>query len=72
MFGARPGMVGAVLPFVVLYPVALMVDDIDEPIAVLSYVLFVMIVLAFLAGMAGAMRDRYGRDPSRRRPRRRS
>lgn len=61
VFGARPGMVGAALPFVVLYPVALMVDDIDEPVALLSYVLFVVILLAFLAGMAGAMRDRYRR-----------
>jgi hypothetical protein len=59
VFGAKPGMVGAVLPFVVLYPVALMVDDIEAPIALLSYVLFVVILLAFLAGMAGAMRDRY-------------
>ena len=60
VFGARPGMVAAVLPFVVLYPVALMVDDIEQPVALLSYVLFVVILLAFLAGMAGAMRDRYG------------
>lgn len=61
VFGARAGMVGAVLPFMALYPVALLVDDIDEPIALLSYVLFVVILLAFLAGMAGAMRDRYRR-----------
>lgn len=61
VFGARPGMVGAVLPFVALYPVTLMVDDIDDPITLLSYVLFVVILLAFLAGMAGAIRDRYRR-----------
>jgi K+-sensing histidine kinase KdpD len=60
VFGARPGMVAAVLPFAALYPVALMVDDIAEPVSLLSYVLFVVILLAFLAGMAGAMRDRYG------------
>ena len=59
VFGAKPGMVGAVVPFAVLYPVALMVDDIEEPVALFSYVLFVLILLAFLAGMAGAMRDRY-------------
>jgi hypothetical protein len=61
VFGARPGMLGAVLPLVVLYPVALIVDDINDPIAVLSYLIFVIIVLAFFAGMAGALRDRYGR-----------
>ena len=53
-------MAGAVLPLVVLYPVALLVDDIEDARSrSLSAVLFVVIVLAFLAGMAGAMRDRY-------------
>jgi K+-sensing histidine kinase KdpD len=61
VFGARPGMLAAVLPLVALYPVALVVDDIESPVAVLSYLLFVVIVLAFFAGMAGALRDRYGR-----------
>ena len=61
VFGARPGMLAAVLPLVALYPIALVVDDVTQPIAVLSYLLFVVIVMAFFAGMAGAMRDRYGR-----------
>lgn len=64
VFGARPGMLAAVLPLVLLYPVALVVDDIANPVAVLSYLLFVVIILAFCAGMAGAMRDRYGRRSS--------
>ncbi len=61
VFGALPGMVAAVLPWIVLYPVALMVDDVTTPIALLSAVIFVVILQAFLAGMAGAMRARYGR-----------
>jgi K+-sensing histidine kinase KdpD len=60
VFGARPGMVAAVVPLIALYPIALIVDDIAQPIAVLSYLIFVVIVLAFFAGMAGALRDRYG------------
>ena len=60
VFGARPGMAAAVVPWFAFYPASLIVDDYDQPIALLSAVLFVMILMAFLAGMAGAMRDRYG------------
>ena len=60
VFGARPGMVAAVLPWFGLYPAALLIDHPEEPIALLSAVIFVMIVMAFFSGMAGAMRDRYG------------
>lgn len=60
VFGARPGMVAAVFPLVIVYPIALIVDDIGQPILLFSYLLFIMIVMAFLAGMAGALRDRYG------------
>ena len=71
VFGARPGMAASVVPWLAFYPAALIVDDPDEPIALLSAVVFVMIVMAFFAGMAGAMRDRYGRrsvpPPVRRR-----
>jgi hypothetical protein len=59
VFGARPGMVAAVLPWLVLYPIALVVDDIEAPLYVFSALIFVMIVQAFLAGMAGAMKERY-------------
>jgi hypothetical protein len=60
VFGARPGMVAAVLPWLGLYPAALIVDDDGQPIALLSGVIFLMILMAFFSGMAGAMRDRYG------------
>jgi hypothetical protein len=61
VFGARPGMAAAVLPWVGFYPASLIVDDYDQPIGLLSAVIFVMILMAFFSGMAGAMRDRYGR-----------
>jgi hypothetical protein len=60
VFGARPGMAAAVLPWFGFYPASLIVDDYDQPIALLSAVVFVMILMAFFSGMAGAMRDRYG------------
>jgi hypothetical protein len=59
VFGAKPGMIASIFPWIVLYPIALMVDDVEQPIYVLSALIFVMIVQAFLAGMAGAMKDRY-------------
>lgn len=60
VFGTRPGMAASVLPWLGFYPASLIVDDYDQPIALLSAVIFVMIVMAFFSGMAGAMRDRYG------------
>ncbi len=60
VFGAKPGMAGAVLPLVLLYPIALdrsMTSAIRR--SPLSALLFLVIVQAFLAGMAGALRDRY-------------
>ncbi len=60
VFGARPGMAAAVFPLVIAYPVALIVDPVDQPILLFSYLLFIIILMAFFAGMAGAMRDRYG------------
>jgi hypothetical protein len=60
VFGARPGMAASVLPWLGFYPASLIVDDYDQPIALLSAVVFVMIVMAFFSGMAGALRDRYG------------
>jgi hypothetical protein len=59
VFGAKPGMVAAIVPWFVLYPTALVVDNVDQPVYVLSALVFVVIVQAFLAGMAGAMKDRY-------------
>jgi hypothetical protein len=59
VFGAKPGMVAAIAPWFVLYPTALVVDNVDQPVYVLSALVFVVIVQAFLAGMAGAMKDRY-------------
>jgi len=59
VFGAKPGMIASILPWFVLYPIALTVDDVEQPIQVLSALIFVMIVQAFLAGMAGAMKERY-------------
>jgi len=59
VFGAKPGMVAAIVPWLVLYPTALVVDNVDQPVYVLSALVFVVIVQAFLAGMAGAMKDRY-------------
>jgi hypothetical protein len=59
VFGAKPGMIASILPWFVLYPIALVVDDVDQPVYVLSALIFVMIVQAFLAGMAGAMKERY-------------
>ena len=58
VFGAKPGMVASTLPWFLLYPVALVVDDVAQPVYVASALVFVMIVQAFLAGMAGAMRAR--------------
>jgi hypothetical protein len=52
-------MVAAIVPWFVLYPTALVVDNVDQPVYVLSALVFVVIVQAFLAGMAGAMKDRY-------------
>lgn len=60
VFGAGPGMAGAIVPWLLLYPAALLADDVEQPIALGSAVLFLIIVEAFLAGMAGAMRERYG------------
>jgi hypothetical protein len=59
VFGAKPGMVGAVVPLVVLYPLALALTEVDEPASAAVALLFVIIVEAFLAGMAGAMKERY-------------
>jgi len=59
VFGAKPGMLASILPWFLLYPVALVVDDVAQPVYVASALVFVMIVQAFLAGMAGAMKDRY-------------
>ena len=59
VFGAKPGMVAAIVPWFVLYPTVLVVDNVDQPVYVLSALVFVVIVQAFLAGMAGAMKDRY-------------
>ncbi len=61
VFGARPGMVASVVPWLGFYPASLIVDDYDDPVALLSAVFFVMILMAFFSGMAGALRDRYGR-----------
>jgi len=59
VFGAKPGMVAAIVPWFVLFPTALVVDNVDQPVYVLSALVFVVIVQALLAGMAGAMKDRY-------------
>jgi hypothetical protein len=61
VFGAGPGMAAAVVPWLGFYPAALIVDDVDQPITLLSGVVFIVIVMAFFSGMAGALRDRYGR-----------
>jgi len=63
-FGARPGMVGAVLPWVVLYGAelvrrALGHDASESAVQLLVAVLFVALLLGFLAGITGALRDRY-------------
>ncbi len=60
VFGAGPGMAGAVVPWLFLYPVTIFAFDDQDAVFLFSAVLFMVIVLAFLAGMAGAMRDRYG------------
>ena len=65
VFGARPGMVSAIVPLVVAFVVDLAIgapDDVSGgPTAVLAALVFVAILQAFFAGMAGAMRSRYGR-----------
>jgi hypothetical protein len=67
VFGARPGIAGAVAPMLVLYVAELVRRQLssgtqeDSAAALLTAVIFVSIVLAFCAGMAGALRDRYFR-----------
>jgi hypothetical protein len=67
VFGARPAIVGAVLPMVVLYVAELVRRRLSNEVpdnsaaALLTAVIFVSIVLAFCAGMTGAVRDRYFR-----------
>jgi hypothetical protein len=59
VFGAKPGMAGAVVPLLVLYPIALAVSDVGDPVSAGTALLFLVIVQAFLAGMAGALKERY-------------
>lgn len=63
-FGARPGMLGAVVPWVVLYGAelvrrALGHDRSESAVGMLVAVIFVALLLGFLAGISGALRDRY-------------
>ena len=58
VFGAGPGIAGAVVPWFVLYPAHVLSGG-DQPVTIALAVLFMMIVEAFLAGMAGAMKERY-------------
>ena len=67
VFGARPAIAGSVVPMVVLYVAELVrrqfaneVAD-ESAAALLTALIFVSIVLAFCAGMTGAVRDRYFR-----------
>lgn len=59
VFGAKPGMAGAVVPLVLLYPIALALSDVGDPLTAATALLFLVIVQAFLAGMAGALKERY-------------
>ena len=61
VFGARPGMAGAIVPLVGLYLVEIARGTDESAVGLLSALLFVLIVQAFCAGMAGALRDRYWR-----------
>jgi hypothetical protein len=67
VFGSRPAIAGAVVPMVILYVAELVrrqfaneVAD-ESAVALLTALIFVSIVLAFCAGMTGAVRDRYFR-----------
>jgi hypothetical protein len=60
VFGAGPGMAASVVPWLGFYPAALILDDPDQPITLFWAVVFIMILMAFFSGMAGALRDRYG------------
>ncbi len=57
VFGAGPGMAGAVVPF----PVMVAVDAFNgnDVVPIIGPVLFVCILQAFLAGMTGALKARY-------------
>jgi hypothetical protein len=59
VFGARPGMAGAVAPF----PVMVVIDWAwgNDVAGLVAPVVFVCLLQAFLAGMTGAMKARYGR-----------
>jgi hypothetical protein len=58
VFGAGPGIAGAIVPWFVLYAAHVLTGG-DQPVYIAFAVLFMMIVEAFLAGMAGAMKERY-------------
>jgi hypothetical protein len=61
VFGAGPGIAGAVAPLVGLSIFELARGTDTNPVGLLGAVLFVAILQAFFAGMTGAMRDRYWR-----------
>ena len=49
----------APVPLVLLYPIALALSDVGDPLTAATALLFLIIVQAFLAGMAGALKERY-------------
>jgi hypothetical protein len=64
VFGARPGIVAAIVPLALLYIAELIRNRIGSPtresqVALAAGVVFLALVQAFLAGMAGALRERY-------------
>jgi hypothetical protein len=63
VFGPRPGIAGAVLPIVVLGVGVIATDASRDRASDFAVIVFVMLLLGFTAGMAGALRGRYGRPP---------
>jgi len=67
VFGARPGMAGAVVPMMLLFAAEVVRRAVssgasgDSLAGALGALVFVSVLLAFCAGMAGALRDRYFR-----------
>jgi hypothetical protein len=65
LFGPRPGMLAACAPIVVFAAIDLLTTSGDHGEEVSGFV-FLLLLLGFVAGMAGALRARYGTPPWQR------